>query len=127
MPLARQGRTARVSSGQHVLIVDGPQEIQEVLEAILAPKGLRVNWLPSHVQRVRGETPDAPDLVVIDAAAVPLHRTVQRRDWTGVPQVILSDHDEPVGHETQTERRAVLNKPFHFPELIRAIEQLLPR
>jgi len=123
--LRQSGKDGRVSLGQQVVLVDGPHEIQEVLEAVLAPRGLRVDWLPSHLERLPGENSAAPDLVVIDATAVPIHRPSQRRSWRGVPQILLCD--EPGLDTSATEsQHAVFNKPFQFPELIQAIEQLLP-
>jgi CheY-like chemotaxis protein len=112
-----------VVHGQRVLIVDGMHEIQQVLETVLAPRGLRVDWVRTHVQSIQGERADQPDILVIDAEASPLASAGANRVWKNVPQVILgSDEENPKANA----RHAHLSKPFQFPELIRAIERLLP-
>ena len=109
--------------GQRVLIVNGMHEIQEVLETVLAPRGLRVDWVRTHSQILPGALPDQPDLLVIDAESSPLASAGANRVWKNVPQVILGG-DDSAGHDT--EQHTHLAKPFQFPELIRAIERLLP-
>lgn len=109
--------------GQRVLVVDGMHEIQEVLETVLAPRGLRVDWVRTHVQSIQGERADQPDILVIDAEASPLASAGANRVWNNVPQVILGSDNANLKANA---RHAHLSKPFQFPELIRAIERLLP-
>ncbi|MDB5391882.1 MAG: hypothetical protein JWM11_7528 [Planctomycetaceae bacterium] len=110
--------------GQRVLIVDGMHEIQEVLETVLAPRGLRVDWVRSQVQTLPGERADQPDILVIDAEASPFASAGANRVWNNVPQVILGGEDR---ESHSSGRHTHLSKPFQFPELIRAIERLLPK
>jgi CheY-like chemotaxis protein len=122
---ARQtGKDGSVVHGQRVLIVDGMHEIQEVLETVLAPRGLRVDWVRSQVQTLPGERADQPDILVIDAEASPHASAGANRVWKNVPQVILGAED---GNPHTNVQHAHLAKPFQFPELIRAIERLLPK
>lgn len=112
-------------NGQRVLVVDGMHEIQEVLQAVLAPRGLRVDWVRSHVQQHASEAADQPDILVIDAEALPINRPGETRHWNNVPQVILgADEDSETADDNA--QHTYLSKPFQFPELIRAIENLLP-
>lgn len=112
-------------NGQRVLVVDGMHEIQEVLQAVLAPRGLRVDWVRSHVQQHGGGTADRPDILVIDAEALPIDGTGGARSWNNVPQVILGADEESETADSDNQH-TYLSKPFQFPELIRAIEKLLP-
>ncbi len=112
-------------NGQRVLVVDGMHEIQEVLQAVLAPRGLRVDWVRSHVQQHASGTADRPDILVIDAEALPIQQSGGTRHWNNVPQVILgADEDSSIADVD--DQHTYLSKPFHFPDLIRAIEKLLP-
>lgn len=112
-------------NGQRVLVVDGMHEIQEVLQAVLAPRGLRVDWVRSHVQQHASGAADQPDILVIDAEALPINRTAETRDWNNVPQVILGADEDSETADGNTQH-TYLSKPFQFPELIQAIEKLLP-
>ncbi|HVW01040.1 MAG TPA: response regulator [Planctomycetaceae bacterium] len=109
-----------MSHGQRVLVVDGVSEIRDVLEAVLAPRGLQVEWMRSSVQSPL--TPDRPDILVIDAEAAPVDS--RRATWDGVPQVIIGT--PPRTSPTSDRCRQYLPKPFQYGELIEAIERLLP-
>ena len=111
-------------NGQRVLVIDGMHEIREVLHTVLAPRGMQVDWVRSHVQQLPGED-GRPDILVIDAAALPIHKTEKNRQWRGVPQVILGA-DEAASEADADDQHTYLNTPFQFPDLIRAIERLLP-
>ena len=115
-----------MANGQRVVVVDGMHEIQEVLRAILAPRGLRVDWVRSHMQQLPGEAADRPDILVIDAEAHPVRAAQKNRQWSSVPQVILGADEDESQADSDTQH-AYLNKPFLFPELIQAIERLLPK
>lgn len=110
-------------NGQRVLVVDSLHEIQEVLHAVLEPRGLRVDWLRS--QHYASGSADQPDIVVIDAEALPVESATVSPQWENVPQVILGAAEEvlPVRMDAP---HAYLSKPFQFPDLIQAIERLLP-
>lgn len=119
------GKDGSVVNGQRVLVVDGMHEIQEVLHAVLAPRGMQVDWVRSHVEQLPGEAAGRPDILVIDAAALPLHKSGKNRNWRDVPQVILGA-DEADSTGDGDDQHTYLNTPFQFPDLIRAIERLLP-
>lgn len=125
MGLRQTGKDGSVVNGQRVLVIDGMHEIQEVLHAVLAPRGMQVDWVRSHVQQVPGEAAGRPDILIIDAAALPIHKSGKNREWRGVPQVILGA-DEAASTADADSQHTYLNTPFQFPDLIRAIERLLP-
>ena len=109
-----------MSHGQRVLVVDGVSEIRDVLEAVLTPRGLQIEWIRSSVHATN--TPDRPDIVVIDAEAAPADS--RQTTWEGVPQVIIGTR--PRSAATGDRCRQYLPKPFQYGELIQAIERLLP-
>ncbi|MES2791337.1 MAG: hypothetical protein V4719_17100 [Planctomycetota bacterium] len=112
-------------NGQRVLVIDGMHEIQEVLHAVLAPRGMQVDWVRSHVQQHPGEAAGRPDILVIDASALPINKSGKNREWRDVPQVILGA-DKAASSADEDTQHTYLNSPFQFPDLIRAIERLLP-
>ncbi len=112
-------------NGQRVLVIDGMHEIQAVLHAVLGPRGMQVDWVRSHTQQLPGEAAGRPDILVIDAAALPIHKSSGNRAWRDVPQVILGA-DEAASTADSDTQHTYLNTPFQFPDLIRAIESLLP-
>lgn len=110
-----------MADGGRVLVVDGLTETEEVLRAILEPRG----W---EVARWRScETPAAiadprPQVLVI-------HRDDRRAAectggaWDCVPRVVIGSGRLPEGRRKS--RELFLRQPFHYPELIQAVEHLL--
>lgn len=107
--------------GHSVLVVDEVSDTEEVLRAVLEPRGLRVD-------RVRRQTPLAarqnpPSVMVIDAeVAIDADETA---NWPHVPQVIIgtarmTPRDDSV-------ERHYLRKPFEYAELVHTIERLIER
>lgn len=113
-----------MSHGHRVLVVDGYAEIQEVLQAVLEPRGLRVDRLRRGSQPSDSEAGLPPDLVVIDTEAEPPANR-GGTEWNGVPRVIIGSARVPVKEPSPDCQ--YLHKPFQYPELIAAIERLLPR
>ncbi len=111
--------------GQHVLVVDGLTETQEVLQTVLAAQGLKVDRI-GHAIPTAGETQDPlPDILVIDTDFLPIEAEAPAR-WQGIPRVIIGAAQitpTPENPEDGQQRR--LSKPFLFPDLIQAVEQLL--
>lgn len=109
-------------SGRHVLVVDGQVETEEVLKAVLEPRGLAVNRIRQR-NAVSQKMP-APAVVVVDAESVSADS--DRAAWPGVPRVII-------GEATVSDRRDgddaehYIQKPFQYRDLVLAIEQLLDK
>jgi hypothetical protein len=100
-----------VPQGPRVLVVDGVSDTEEVLRAVLAPRGV-------DVCRLSGTHLDArPSLVVIDSD---LSDSTDDQSWAGVPKIIL-------GRATRIDAddRHVFPRPFHYADLVRAIEQVI--
>jgi len=116
-------RNLTVNDGQHVLVVDELTETEEVLQAILAPRGLTVQRIRRAVPAAINRLDDRPDVVVIDADTLSAQRA-SATEWQGVPQVIIGSAIMPSNPGPSAAQRH-LSKPFQFPELIQAVEQLL--
>ncbi len=121
-----------MSSGQHVVIVDGVPETAAVLREVFEPRGHRVD-------RVRSFEP-SPEasadtvLIVHDDGRSDGDR---RFKYGTTPRIVIGSittteapRGESSGGETacsagscQDERR--LAQPFHYAELIRAVESML--
>ena len=109
-------------AAQRVLVVDGLAETEEVLRAVLEPRGLEVD-------RVRGPGAGAfasqcrPSLVVLHLEDGPAQ--IPTPDgWQDVPRILIgatqaADRPHPPADEHY------LEKPFQYGELIRTIELLL--
>jgi DNA-binding response OmpR family regulator len=110
-----------VTGGQRVLVVEGLAETEQVLRAVLEPRGLHVNRvraMHSAHDEQRGETPRAA-VLVIDADEPSAGDLAA---WDGAPRVILGTTSVPAWTAASDH---FLQKPFHYGELIAAIERLL--
>jgi hypothetical protein len=109
-----------VTRGQKVVVIDGVPETAQVLRAVLEPRGHRV-------ERVRGFDPAAATpapgsvLVLHDDGASDVGR---RHKYGTAPRVVIgSVTSEPQPTSAPGEQR--IAQPFHYAELIRAVESLL--
>jgi CheY-like chemotaxis protein len=112
----------RVTAQQRVLVVDGLSETEEVLRAVLEPRGLTVD----RVRRAGTEelaTKRRPSVVVLHVDQEPAQAAAPA-GWQNVPRILigatkLNDACEaPAGEH-------YLEHPFQYGELIRTIEHLL--
>jgi DNA-binding NtrC family response regulator len=116
-----------VTLAQRVLVVDGLAETEEVLRAVLEPKGLEVD-------RIRGaETSDfggnkrtakrRPSVVVLHIEDGPAEMPTSD-DWHDVPRILIGA-EKTDGSSNSPAVEHYLEKPFQYGELIRTIERLL--
>ncbi len=111
-----------MKKAQRVLVVDGLAETEEVLRAVLEPRGLEVD-------RVRGLQAGTfaarrrPSVVVLHVDEEP-HQPATPDRWKDVPRILIGPTKvaEPT-RDVQGEH--YLEKPFHYGDLIRTIERLL--
>ena len=116
-------------SGQRVLVVDGLSETEQVLKAVLEPRGLQVDRIrsgsPLSAAAPRFGSSHAPTkrpnvVVLHEADDVPY-----QAQWGAVPRVIIgSAHIPEAAADGSPE---YLPHPFQYRELIGAIERLLDR
>ena len=105
-------------SSQRVLVIDSETETEEVLKAMLEPRGVRVHRIRDKRDAESQHELLAPSILVIDDDGSPPEFS-QVNGWCGVPRVIIGSTSLP------DNRRHVLQKPFQYAELIQAIERLL--
>ena len=117
-----------MNDDRRVVIVDGLQETEEVLRAVLEPRGWEVSRLRSRLPHGGNEIPP-PRLVVLhdESDADGGHSPhLAGRDWAGVPTVIIGSAQLPVPEcNAADDGRARLSDPFHYAELIQAVDRLL--
>ena len=104
-----------MDSGRRVLVIDGLRETEEVLKAVLEPKGHCVNRIRAHEA---ASHPSDPNVVVVHSEngnSVPANSA----EFLRVPHVVIGSRS---GFKCGD---YYLQKPFQYPELIGAIERLL--
>lgn len=105
----------------HVLVIDGPSETADVLQAVLEPRG-------TVVQRTRRQSlspsdtfPGSADVVVLDMDDPASVAGLSDESLRTTPQIHIGS-DRVMIDDSKTR---FLQKPFQFPELIQAVEDLL--
>jgi DNA-binding response OmpR family regulator len=119
------GKDGIVTLGKCVLVVDTQAETAEVLSAVLEPRGVRVERARAPEFDRPGLPSQAPTVVVLDEETARA-RGIERADWPGAPRVILGTlrfPEPPAGYDDEGVR--YLEKPYHYGDLIRAIESLI--
>jgi hypothetical protein len=116
-----------VTNGQRVLVVDGPPETEEVLKAVLEPQGLEINRIRTHLpQSLHDAKP--PHLVILHEEAAE-NSSPLAKAWPGVPRLIIGSvalaDREPQCPTESSPREERLCLPFHYRDLIQAVETLL--
>ena len=109
--------------GQHVLVMDGLSETADVLKAVFEPRGLQVRRVCGTGNDEFVPTEDPPSLVVIHCEEQQ-SPPQQAERFIDVPRVIIGTADLPESHDRETGAH-YLKQPFHYRELIQAIERLL--
>lgn len=123
-----------MASGQRVLVVDELTHTAEVLRAVLGPRGVRVDQAPLRASGatrypVSADVASRLSVVVIDEETAS-GRGFDRRHWSDVPQVLIANVPAPAGQGRTCEPgervpTRYLSKPFHYADLVRAIESLI--
>ena len=112
-----------MTNGQRVLVVDGLAETEEVLKAVLEPQGLKVNRIRTHfAQDVQSALP--PHVVILHED--PSDGARAQSSWADVPRVIIGSIAVSRSEAPKSgPREQYLSQPFHYGELIQAVENLL--
>ena len=123
-----------MSNRERILVVDEVSDTAEVLQAVLEPRGVTVNRISRWGQTGSSTVENRPAVVIYDAESSADGAPTAGGNWHGVPQIIIgtirvdrtSDRGRTGGHATAPEsERRYLQKPFHFAELVQAIEALI--
>ncbi len=108
-----------MTDGQRVVVVDSESATEEVLKAVLEPRGLRVDRV---VDLMSQPACSPPTLLVIDDEKLSAE-IWSSSGWAGVPRVVIGS--ARLDGDSDGDSRQYLQKPFQYPELIRLIDQLL--
>jgi len=123
-----------VSNRERILVVDEVSDTAEVLQAVLEPRGVTVNRISRWGQTESSTVENRPAVVIYDAESSADGAPTAGGNWHSVPQIIIgtirvdrtSDRGRTGSHATAPEsERRYLQKPFHFAELVQAIEALI--
>ena len=123
--LRRTRKEGHVIASQRVLVVDGVSDTGEVLKAVLEPRGWQVDRVRRMDQFGEATRAERPDVMIVDVETT-TGPELSDRELAEVPRVIIgslrvtSPDDEP-----GSPSRQYLTKPFHYAELLRAIDELL--
>lgn len=112
---------AVVITPRQVLVVDGLSETAAVLQAVFEPKGTVVQRTRTASLPPRLQGAASPDVIVVDLDQSRESGAPQPAVSSTTRQVVISS--KRVAIEDSSTR--FLQKPFLFPELIRAVEDLL--
>ncbi len=112
---------------QRVLVVDGLAETEEVLRAVLEPKGLEVDRIrggdTGEFARKQLAAKRRPSVVVLHVEEG-LEQFPSSEGWQDVPRILIGA-TKTGGSPAVATGEHYLEKPFHYGELIRTIERLL--
>lgn len=106
-----------MTSTPRVLVIDGLAETETVLRAVLEPQGARVERRRSSVCIASASPPEVMVVDLDDEESIAFSSTT----WPNVPRVMLGSLP---ADQSQGEAR-FLEKPFQYPELVRAVQSLL--
>ena len=109
--------------GQHVLVMDGLSETEDVLKAVFEPRGLQVHRVCGNGNCEPVQTANPPSLVVIHSEELQ-NRPREVKRFKNVPRVIIGTADLPAS-QNLADGDYYLKQPFQYQELIQAIERLL--
>ncbi|QDT89236.1 hypothetical protein [Gimesia algae] len=110
-------------NGQRVVVFDGLNETEEVLKAILEPRGCSVDRVRQRNSNDLNSNCEIPSIVVVHDDDLNESNTSQP-GWNQVPKVVIgSVRKSKITSAGQTTR--FLMQPFQYAELIDSIESLL--
>ncbi len=111
----------------NVMLVDGLTETEEVLKAVLEPRGMLVTRVRSTHSTNPLVSHEAPSVVVLHESerlqGPSSQGLTSPAPWGNVPRVVIGHYHT---HTSSTDRGCrYLSQPFQYAELVTAIESLL--
>jgi CheY-like chemotaxis protein len=111
-------------------VVDEYSETADVLQAVLEPRGVSVERALASVRN--SPEPNSPpehaarlSVVVVDQDTATV-RGVSPQAWRDIPKIVIGTVSMPANApRTDGAPEHYLRKPFHYADLIRAIETLI--
>ena len=108
------------------MVVDGLVETEEVLKAVLEPRGMQVTRISTTRHPDAPMAQDQPSVIVLHESEDLTNRSSHRNaatSWDAVPRVVIGRIQTRANQREQDCR--YLSQPFQYAELVTAIESLL--
>jgi CheY-like chemotaxis protein len=121
-PAVLSEKENRVTAKQRVLVVDGLSETEEVLRAVLEPRGLMVDRIRSAASEELAAK-RRPSVMVLHVDQEP-SPTAAPAGWQNVPRILIGSTKVSDSCESGAGEH-YLEQPFQYGDLIRTIERLL--
>jgi len=135
------GKDRTLSQVKRIVVVEGLPETEQVLKAVLEPRGVSVSRYRRHcLSQVNGDDPP-PELVILhdlpdEPSPSPSSCPSQPPPWSSVPTVVIGridlSEELPATDNGQSQQmpgnsaaESVLSHPFDYRELLRAVERIL--
>jgi hypothetical protein len=105
--------------------VDEVTDTAEVLQAVLEPRGLTVNRVSRLDQTNLPPVAMRPAVVVLNAESCDRANCPGWAELQAVPQVVIGTVRISGAISPSSAERRYLQKPFHFADLVQAVEALI--
>ncbi len=117
-----------MTNGQRVLVVDGLAETEQVLKAVLEPQGLEVNRIRTRFAQ-SSHSSNPPHVVILHEDHTQKIAPESLDSWPDIPRVVIgsltmSNAPNSCGPQGDAGEQ-YLSQPFHYRDLINAVEKLL--
>jgi hypothetical protein len=109
-----------VIGGQRVLLIDGLDETEQVLKAVLEPQGTRIDRVCRDQMRQNAAVGAPPDVVIVHENAA----TSDTESFRNVPRILIGTAKLPDNCAASTVEHC-LPRLFQYRDLIQAVEGLL--
>ena len=114
-----------MTNSPRVLVIDGQPETEEVLKAVLEPRGYQIDLQSRMTSEKDVNLQQKPHLVVLHEEPSTISCKRQQHSFQDVPRVIIGSISNSNYSDQSAEQR--LSQPFQYSELIQAIERLLKK
>ncbi len=108
-----------------VLVIDGQPETEEVLKAVLEPRGFQIDLQNRGTSQKDVSLQQKPHVVVLHEESSAISSNSQPDSLQGIPRVVIGTIFNSKCTKQSDEQR--LSHPFQYSELIQAIENLLKK
>jgi len=113
-----------VALSGRILLVNGQTETEEVLRAVLGPKGMTVESVDERQDHTQNADQPQPNVIVLHQEEPAQAATNRMQNWNNVPRVVIGAARINSGRD-MTDRQQYLQAPFQYGDLIQAVENLL--
>lgn len=113
--------------GQRVLLIDGLDETEQVLKAVLEPRGTRIDRLCCDQMPQDASAVERPDVVIVHENTVTSDAvTSDAESWRDVPRIVIGSVKSADRQSSSVDEHC-LPRLFQYRDLIEAVERLLAK